>query len=69
LDHIAEQNTIVPHSAGSENDMDEDDPAPTEEDRKELIEFVGEIIGEAYLEKEPRKNRVISISKMVNDVL
>ncbi len=69
MDHIAEQNTITPHSARSENDMDEDDPAPSDEDKRELIEFVGEIIGEAYLEKEPRKNRVNSINKMVNDVL
>lgn len=41
--------------------MDEDDPAPSEEDKKELIDFVGEIVGKAYLEKEVRKDRVKSL--------
>lgn len=69
LNHIAEQNSTVSTATVSENDMDEDDPAPSEEDKKDLIEFVGDIIGEAYLEKEPRKSRVVGLAKMVNDVL
>lgn len=69
LDHIAEQNSTVTASAASENDMDEDDPAPSEEDKKNLIDFVGDLIGEAYLEKEPRKSRVVGLANMVNDVL
>lgn len=62
MDHIAEQNSLsFAPKKNSENDMDEDDPAPSEEDKNELIEFVGDIIGKAYLEKEVRKDRVKSL--------
>lgn len=62
MDHIAEQNSLsfAPRN-NSSDDMDEDDPAPSEQDKNELIEFVGEIVGKAYLEKEVRKDRVKSL--------
>lgn len=46
--------------------MYQDDPVPSEQEKQELIDFVGPIIGEAYLEKENRKDRVKSLITMVN---
>lgn len=68
MDHIAEQNSLS-FAPKSEDDMDEDDLAPSEEDKKQLIDAVGEIIGKAYLEKEVRKNRVKSLISMANEQL
>ncbi|KAG2209338.1 hypothetical protein INT46_000551 [Mucor plumbeus] len=64
LDHIAEQDDIVLKREKSEHDMEEDDPAPSEEEKKQLIDFVGETIGQAYLEKENRKSRVKSLIEL-----
>lgn len=44
--------------------MEEDDPAPSDEEKKQLIDFVGEIIGQVYLEKENRKSRVKSLIEL-----
>jgi hypothetical protein len=57
LDNIAQYNV----NAKSENDMDEDDPTPSEDERQQVIEFFGTTIGEAYLEKEHRKSRVVNL--------
>ncbi|KAG2232125.1 hypothetical protein INT48_008867 [Thamnidium elegans] len=69
LDHIAEQNCLSLAPKKSEDDMDEDDLAPSEQDKTQLIEFVGEIIGKAYLEKEVRKDRVKSLILSANQEL
>lgn len=64
LDHIAEHDDLALKKQKSEHDMEEDDPAPSEEEKKQLIDFVGQVIGQAYLEKEHRKSRVKSLIEL-----
>ncbi|KAL7327202.1 histone H4-like TAF Taf6, SAGA complex subunit [Mucor circinelloides] len=64
LDHIAEHDDLALKKQKSEHDMEEDDPAPSEEEKKQLIDFVGQVIGQAYLEKEHRKSRVKNLIEL-----
>jgi hypothetical protein len=43
--------------------MDED-TAPSDDDKTKLIEYLGNIIGEAYLQKETRKSRVQALLEL-----
>lgn len=61
MDHIAEQEHLA--ITRSENDMDED-TASSEDDKKQLIEYLGDTIGEAYLQKETRKSRVRALVEL-----
>lgn len=64
MDHIAEHDDLALKKQKSENDMEEDDPAPSEEDKNRLIDFLGQVIGQAYLEKEHRASRVKSLIEL-----
>lgn len=51
MDNIAHYNVNT-------NDMEED---PSEEERQQVIEFFGNTMGEAYLEKEHHKSRIANL--------
>lgn len=58
MDNIAGYNV---NTTKSESDMDEDDETPSEDERQQVIDFFGRTLGEAYLEKEYRRSRVVNL--------
>ncbi|KAI8083274.1 transcription initiation factor TFIID complex 60 kDa subunit [Gilbertella persicaria] len=59
LDHISKQDNPV--STGS--DMDQDSTY-SEQEKQQLLDFIGALIGEAYLEKEHRKTHIKSLIEL-----
>jgi hypothetical protein len=60
LDNVA-KHELEKDIKESDNEMDEE---ASEQLKKDLIELVGDIIGEAYLEIESRKSRVLALVGM-----
>lgn len=46
--------------------MDEDEALASEQDKQRFMDSIGELMGEAFLQKEQRKSRVNTINELFN---
>jgi hypothetical protein len=65
LQHITEHESSSSDD-DSVNKMDEDEALASEQDKQRFMDSIGELMGEAFLQKEQRKSRVNTINELFN---